>query len=118
MGKMSRTKGHGFERAVAIELRKVFPNAKRQLEYQIDDCIGVDIANTGKFKIQCKKLRKYASVNTINEVQCAKELGDVPILVTAADNAPWVAILHFDDLLRLIESGEAYEALKTLTKKA
>ena len=104
MSKASRTKGHSFERKIAIMLRSIFPKARRQLEYHEDDCLGVDIAGTGRFKFQCKKLKAYASVNTIREIQCDRLLGDVPVLVTAGDNQEAMAVLPWADLLELLES--------------
>lgn len=102
MGKLSRTKGHSFEREVAIKLRPIFPEARRQLEYHSADANGVDIANTGFYKIQCKKFKRYAPITCIEEVQCDREMGDVPILVTACDRGEIMAVLPFDELLRLI----------------
>lgn len=105
MGKLSRTKGHNFEREVAGVLRDIFPEAKRQLEYQEDECKGVDIANTGKYKIQCKCKKKYVSVNTMKEIQCGKE--DVPIVVTKAMREEPMAILPWKDLINLIRDAES-----------
>lgn len=104
-GARSRRKGHSFERETAIALRHIFPEAKRQLEYQLDTCQGIDLAGIGPFKIQCKKLKSYASVNTIDEIRCNPELGDIPVLVTAADNKPAMAVLAFADLVDLMESA-------------
>jgi hypothetical protein len=105
MGKKSRTKGHSFEREISARLRVVFPNARRQLEYHIDDCQGVDIANTGRYKFQCKKLKRYAPITCIAEVVCDRALGDVPVLVTAGDNKEPVVVLPFDDFLALLQSA-------------
>lgn len=102
-GVHSRRKGHSFERQLAIWLRGIWPGARRQLEYHENDCRGIDIADTGRFKFQCKKLKSYASVNTIFEVQCDRDFGDVPILVTAADNKPAMAVLHLEDLIELLK---------------
>jgi len=102
MGKKSRTKGHSFEREIAKDLREIFPGARRQLEYHEDDCHGVDIANTGKFKIQCKRFKDFAPIRKIFEVECDRELGDVPVLVTKADNEETMVVLPFEDFKRLI----------------
>lgn len=103
-GRHARTKGHSFERELAIMLRPIFPNARRQLEYHEGDCNGVDLMNTGFFKFQSKKCKSYVSVNTIDEIQCDRLIGDIPVLVTAADHKPAMAVLHWDDLLALIRS--------------
>lgn len=104
-GKWSRTKGHSFERRIAALLRQVFPNAKRHLEYQDGEAFGVDIANTGHYRIQCKKHRCYVSINTIDEVE-HDALFEVPVLVTAADGKPAMAVLPFDELLRLLKCSQ------------
>lgn len=102
-GRMSRRKGHSFEREIASRLRVVFPDARRQLEYHADDARGVDIQGTGAFKIQCKRGRSYASINKINEVQCERALGDVPILVTQGDFTEPMVALYFEDFLLLLK---------------
>ena len=105
-GARSRRKGHQFEREVAIALRSVFPKARRHLEYQDAEANGVDLVETGYFKFQCKKLKTYAPVSTLKEIQF-DELYETPVVVTAADNEPWVAILPFADLLFLIRGSKA-----------
>ena len=102
MGKLSRTKGLSFERQIAIKLREIFPNARRHLEYQSEEANGVDLVNTGAFRIQCKKLKKYAPITCIEEVVCDPVMGDIPVLITAGDNKPAMAVLPLDDFLKLI----------------
>jgi hypothetical protein len=102
-GKSSRTKGHSFERFIANELKAIFPNAKRQLEYQIDSCKGVDLSDTGKFKIQCKKHKSYVSIGTIAEVKCDRANGDIPMLITAGDRKEPIAALYLSDLIPLLK---------------
>ena len=81
-------------------MRDYFPEAKRQLEYQEDECKGVDIANTGPYKIQCKNHKNYVSVNTIKEIQCGKD--DIPIVVTKAMREEPMAIIPWKHLSRMI----------------
>lgn len=102
MSALSRRKGHQFERDLAIQLRPIFPKARRHLEYQDAEANGTDLVETGRFKFQCKKLKTYASVNTIDEVKCDRRLGDIPVLVTAADFKPAMAVLHLEDLIELL----------------
>lgn len=103
MSKLSRTKGHGFEREIAIALRDIFPDARRHLEYQDAEANGVDLINTGKYFIQCKRGRKYASLTAIKEVQCDEALGDVPVLVTKGDNEKILVALPLDEFIRLLK---------------
>ncbi len=100
-GKRSRDKGLNFERVVANDLKDIFPDAARQLEFQVDQAKGVDIRGTGRFKIQCKNKKSYVSVNTINEVKC--DLFEVPILVTKANRLPAMAVIPWKDLLVLLK---------------
>lgn len=104
-GRSARNKGLSFERYIAGLIRPYFPAIRRQLEFQIEDALGTDLQGCEPFKIQCKKRKAYVSINTINEIKCDRELGDVPVLVTAGDGLPTMAVLHFDDLLRLIKSS-------------
>jgi len=102
MGASQRIKGVQFERKVASQLRRIFPEAKRHLEYQDGEAYGMDIANTGEYAFQCKKHKKYVSINTIKEIKCDL----IPVLVTAADREEVMAVLPFDELLRLLEWKE------------
>jgi hypothetical protein len=101
-GAYSRRKGHSFERETAIALRPIFPEARRQLEYHSDDAKGIDIQNTDEYKIQCKCTAKYVSLNTIKEIQCDRFLGDIPILVAKASGEETLAVLPWEDLIKLI----------------
>ena len=105
-GKRARTKGHSFEREVAIAFRKVFPEARRHLEYQDSQANGVDLAETGPFRVQCKKLKKYAPLSMIKEVQCEEWLGEIPVLVTAGDKETPLVALPLENFINLI--GEIY----------
>ena len=101
-GSYSRRKGHSFEREVAIALRRVFPNAERLLEFQVSQANGVDIKNTGPYRIQCKKMKKYAPLSKIKEVKCDEWLGEIPVLVTAGDSERRLACLPLDDFIDLL----------------
>lgn len=102
-GKSSRTKGHSFERFVANELKDIFPNAKRQLEYQMDSCKGVDLSDTNEFRIQCKKHKSYVPLSKISEIKCVRDKGEVPLLITAGDYKEPIAALYLSDLILLLK---------------
>ena len=105
-GAYSRNKGHSFERQVAAMFRPFYPNVGRQLEYQADECKGVDLKNTGEYLIQCKALKKYVSLNTIEEIQvCPIEAG-IPLLVTKGDHKRPIAALYLDDFLKLLKAAQ------------
>jgi len=97
-----RTKGLSFERDTANKLKHLFPEVRRQLEFQIQDAKGIDLQNTGDFKIQCKKYAGYVSISTINEVRCNEEAGEMPILVTAGTNLEAMVVMKFEQWVELL----------------
>lgn len=99
-------KGKNFEREIARDLQKVFPNARRWFEYHAADANGVDLQNTGRFRFQCKFTKDYVPLNTICEVQCDEQLGDVPVLVAKANDKRILATLPWEDFLTLLRKAE------------
>ncbi len=108
----ARQKGHSFERFVANALKKVFPEARRQLEYQTSEAKGYDIANTGKYFIQCKRNRKYASLKMIEQVQICPIEGGIPVLITKGDDKEPLACIPFDIFLQLLRKEKLANALR------
>lgn len=101
-GRNSRRKGAQFERDVANALRLVWPYARRHLENHEDDAAeGRDLMNTGDYRFQLKKLKNYAPINCIKEVKTIRELGEIPVLVTAGNGTEPMAVLPFEELIRL-----------------
>lgn len=104
LGRLSRTKGHSFEREIAILLREIYPNARRHLEYQDAEANGVDLVETGFYRIQCKRGRKYASLTAIEEVTADELFGEVPVLVTKGDGKRTLVALPVEEFLRLLRA--------------
>jgi len=100
-GKGARQKGLSFERAMAKDLRAVYPNAKRHLECQMDEAYGKDLENTGPFVFQCKRLKKYVPISTFKEITCGQY--EIPVLISKADNEATMAVLKWEHLLTLIK---------------
>lgn len=103
-----RKKGHNFERETAEKLRKIFPDARRQLEYHIADCNGVDLMDTGYYRIQCKRTKKYVNPSVIEEIQITEPRIQVPILITKADHKPALAVIPLNELIRLLDITENF----------
>ncbi len=101
-GKGCRTKGHSFERWVASTLSKIFPDAKRHLEYHARDADGRDVENTGNYLIQCKRGRRYAALSAIKEIQICPIEGGIPVLVTKGDFEEPLACIPYAHFLKLI----------------
>lgn len=95
----SRRKGHSFEREVAIKLKSLFPNARRKLEYHISQCTGVDLEETGVFRIQCKRSKTSVPMNKIKEI---KDEG-IHVLWTKVDRERDMVTLYAEDFLRIVE---------------
>jgi len=103
MGKGQRVKGHGFERWVANQLKQVFPDAKRHLEFQGTEARGFDLDNTGQYHIQCKAYRGYAPISKIQEVH--PEDGFTPVLVTKGDYLEPMAVLPLSAFIELLKGN-------------
>lgn len=105
-GKYCRNKGHNFEREIAIALRKIFPEARRHLEYNKAEAKGYDLDNTGQFKIQCKRNKKYAPITKILEAEEDCSEGEVPVLITKGDRTRPVVCLYLQDWINLLISAD------------
>ena len=101
-GKMSRNKGHSYEREIANRFKEIgFPGAKRKLEYQISEAQGYDIEGVGNLRPQLKRYKDYCPISKIEEVQCNGPK-DIPILITRGDRKRDVVALYLDDFLKII----------------
>jgi len=105
LSKLSRTKGHSYEREIAMRFRDVFPGAKRKLEYQLDKCVGVDLEGVGEYLIQCKRMRKYASISKIKEIQG----NGTHCLITRGDRERDVVCLYLDDFIDMVAALKGLE---------
>lgn len=107
-GKLSRNKGKCFEQLIARLFRPIFPNARRQLEYHINDAQGIDLQHTGIYKIQCKRYKKGVNVSKITEVLLQDEF-DVPVLVSQADRGCIYATIPLNEFIRLVQIAESID---------
>ncbi len=114
--KLSREKGHKFERDTANAFKAIFPEAKRHLEYQtVSAALGIDITGTGDYRVQCKRTALYANPSRIFEIRIDPERdgdGLTRILVTKADRLPTLAVLPFEKLMELISFHERYKGIE------
>jgi hypothetical protein len=101
-------KGKQFERDIANQLGHIFPDAERMLEFQSSNNIGVDIQNTDRIKIQCKRNQVYCPIGKINEIR-SKDPDAIPVLVTKGNNMDAMAVLPFAKLVTLLEIAYGLE---------
>lgn len=101
-GRRNRQKGHDTERWVARELREMgYEDAKRDLEYQFGK--GYDV-HGGPFLVQCKRGKKYANPNKIEEVPQTKD--KIPLLLAWCDRRDPIVCLYWRDFRALMEKTE------------
>jgi len=104
MGKLSRNKGHSYEREIAQRFRELYPDARRQLEYHEDDCNGIDIQGVGPFDIQCKRFKKYAPLSCIEEVLPKPDR--IPVLITKGDRKDDIVCLYLNDFIEILKEWQ------------
>lgn len=94
-----KNKGIGFERWVSNFLKKFFPLSKRHLEYQGQECKGVDLDNTEPFAIQCKRYHNIGVYKWLEEI---KDNSAIPILIAKADRKEPIIVGYLDDLASIV----------------
>jgi len=104
MSRYARKKGHDFEREISRDFNEIGYDTKttrnaRGGNWSATDN-GIDLVNTGRYDVQCKRLASYVSVNTIKEIK-----GEgIPLLITKANGEPSMAIMPWDELKKLLVS--------------
>lgn len=107
MSAYQRRKGHDYEREVARQLQRVFPDAKRNVTETQTGGQGVDIVGTGALAVQCKRYKSYAPITKIEEVNAP---GKIPVLVTKGDRQRDMVVLPLQDFLAILaDVGLVYE---------
>ena len=107
----ARKKGLQFEREVANDIGHIYPEAKRNLEYQADSAQeGKDISNTGPYAIQCKNHQNYVPIKTIKEIERTED--NRPVLVTKGNKMEPVVVMYFSDWVKMLEEIRGRELLE------
>lgn len=100
----SKKKGNAFECAMAARLREIFPNcySQRFNGSLWNDASGIDLTNTGNFNIQCKAQERLSP--GYHEILKAMPQSDnVNVILHKKNHSGIVAVLDFEDFLRLIK---------------
>ena len=101
-GKSSRTKGHNFERQVAIDLRDIYPDARRGLQYQ-DGTGCADVVNT-PFHVECKVGKKPNIRAALKQAKNdCQDKNKVPIAVVKDDRKEPMVTLDWVQFLEIIK---------------
>lgn len=103
MAKISRQRGATYEREVANEIFDMLGvRIKRNLkQYQQSDEGDLIL---GQYIIECKRRKKIAVHEFMEQADKACEPGQTPVVIMRADGKKSLAVLHLPDLLKLIEN--------------
>lgn len=101
MAKISRQRGATYEREVANEIFdmlgvRIKRNLKQYQQSEEGDLI------LGQYLIECKRRRKIAVHEFMDQAETACEPGQTPIVIMRADGKKSLAVLHLPDLLKLL----------------
>lgn len=105
MGRLSRTKGQVFERAIAARMREVFPNARRGLQFR-DGMECPDVEECPGWHLETKhhaRLNVHAALR--QAIHDAKP-GSVPVVVAKANRTEPIVVMQFEDWLDLVKTVE------------
>lgn len=102
MGKLSRRKGHAFEREIAAELRELGYDAKRGLsQARGGGAEEADVVGVPGFHFECKRGKKPNMRAALAQaVDDAK--GVVAVAVVKDDRSEAVAVLRWKDFKELV----------------
>jgi len=95
-----RTKGHSFEREVACLLRKLYPTARRGLQYQ-DGNVCADVVNT-PFHVECKRGRRVQIQKAMQQAERDMKKGDVPVVISKQDRDSILVTMRYEDWIELV----------------
>lgn len=111
MGKSQRTKGHNEERAVARDLREIYPDAKRGYQTRGGTAEAPDVDGTPWFW-ECKVGQRPNPRRALLQATAATD-GRVPVASTKVDRQPRMVSLWYDDWLVICRELERLSVLDT-----
>jgi hypothetical protein len=108
MGKSQRTKGHAWERAVAIHFRELYPEAKRGVDQSQAGGHSPDVDET-PFWIECKVGARPNLMAALRQAEARKNKSDRrPSLVAAKqDREEPTVTMRLVDFMRLLKNNGA-----------
>ena len=101
MAKISRQRGATYEREVANQIFdmlgiRIKRNLKQYQQAEEGDLI------LGQYLIECKRRKKIAVHEFMEQADKACEPGQTPVVIMRADGKKSLAMLHLPDLLKLL----------------
>jgi len=116
MGKMSRTKGRGYEQEIARALREELGVPAERVLQQWRDGGGGDVtAKDWPWLIECKRPAKFGGHKYMDQViPDATKAGKAPVVCVRGDHAETLVMLRWADFVALMRRADAV-ALPTST---
>ncbi|GIW70189.1 MAG: hypothetical protein KatS3mg101_0936 [Patescibacteria group bacterium] len=100
MGKFQRNKGASNEREACRMWREIgYPEARRKLSQYQERC-GVDLENTGNFKVQVKSGKRIDVWKALQEAEKESKAGDMPLVMAKKDRFGWIVVLNWIDFVK------------------
>jgi Holliday junction resolvase len=101
MGKLQRQRGASFEREIVSDLADTLGvKTRRNLtQYQVS---GEGDLIVGDYVIECKRRRKIAVYEFMEQAEQACSDSQTPIVVMRADGKKSLAMMKWDDFMRLL----------------
>lgn len=104
MGKLSRRKGHAFEREIAAELREMGFNAKRGLsQARGGGAEEADVVGLPGFHLECKRGKKPNPRAALSQAIEDAKPGETPVAVVRDDRSDAFVVLRWEDFLRMLQ---------------
>ena len=101
MSKISRTRGATFEREIVSDIAvNLGVKTKRNLDQYQEAGLGDIIL--GNYVIECKRRRKIAVYEFIEQADAACKSGQTPLVVMRADGKKALAVMRWEDILKLL----------------
>lgn len=96
-GRAARTKGHSFEREVAILLRQIDKGARRNVEET--QVSGLDIKTSLPLGIQCKRFKNWhiTPEAALLQAASASEPHQTPVLISKIDHKEATVTMYLYD---------------------
>lgn len=102
MGRMSRRKGHDWEREVATRFREVFGHDEVRRGLQSRSGEEVPDVEVPCFWVECKRERRTNPKAALLQAAAATPKGRMPIAICKDDRQEPTVTLLFDDFLELV----------------
>lgn len=105
MGKRSRDKGANFERWVAKELKHIFSDAKRGIQYRDGGKEASDVSGAGPFHIECKHGKKPNPGAALEQAENDSGEGKLIAAIVKDDRKSPFVVMLWSDWLELVEDA-------------